>query len=258
MPFQTIQLEIENRIATLTLTRASSGNAIDERFASELRDACGQLRQDDDVWVVVLTGEGDAFCSGTDSSTLTDQNGSILDKLRALKVSESVAAIEKPVIAAINGDAIDQGLELALACDMRIASEQANFGLTHVEHGLIPWDGGTQRLPRLIGRGAATEMILTSRIVDAQEALDIGLVNDVVEPNHVLQQAQETASTIAGHGPIATRYLKELVLKGLDMTLEQGLRLEADLNFILQSTSDRVEGIGSFLERRGSPQFRGE
>lgn len=258
MAFQTIRLEIENRIATLTLTRASSGNAIDERLAFELRDACEQLRQDDDVWVVVLTGEGDAFCRGSDPSTLTDQNGNILDKLRALKVSESVAAIEKPIIAALNGDAIDQGLELALACDMRIASEKASFGLTHVEHGLMPWDGGTQRLPRLIGRGAATEMILTSRIVDAQEALDIGLVNDMVEPSRVLQQAQQTASTIAGHGPIATRYLKELVLKGLDMTLEQGLRLEADLNFILQSTSDRAEGIGSFLERRGPPQFRGK
>lgn len=258
MPFQAIRLEIENRIATLTLTRASSGNAIDERLAFELRDACAQLRQDDDVWVVVLTGEGEAFCRGAEPSTPTDQNGSVLDTLRSLKVSESVAAIEKPVIAALNGDAIDQGLELALACDIRIASEQASFGLTHVEHGLMPWDGGTQRLPRLIGRGAATEMILTSRIVDAQEALDIGLVNEITEPGRVLEQAQQTASTIAGHGPIAARYLKELVLKGLDMTLEQGLRLEADLNFILQSTADRAEGIGSFLERRGPPQFRGE
>ena len=258
MAFQTIRLEIENRIATLTLTRASSGNSIDESLASELREACAQLRQDDDVWVVVLTGEGDAFCRGADLSTFTDQNGSVLDNLRSLKVSESVAAIEKPVIAALNGDAIDQGLELALACDMRIASEQASFGLTHVEHGLMPWDGGTQRLPRLIGRGAATEMILTSRIMDAQEALDIGLVNEIAEPDRVLEQARQTASTIAGHGPIAARYLKELVLKGLDMTLEQGLRLEADLNFILQSTSDRAEGIGSFLERRGTPQFRGQ
>ena len=172
-------------------------------------------------------------------------------------MASAVADIEKPVIAAINGDATDQGLELALACDIRVASERARFGLTQVETGLVPTDGGTQRLPRLIGRARALEMILTSRLIDAAEAKHIGLVSDIVAPSEVLARAQEIASAIAKHGPIASRYLKEAVLQGLDMTLSQGLRLEADLSFLLQSTADRAEGIDSFLERR-EPDYKGE
>ena len=258
MPFQTIQLEIDNHIATLTLTLASSGDTIDERAASEIRHACERLRQDDDIRVVILTGEGNAFCLGTAESAFegVDEND-LADTLRSLRVAESVAAIEKPVIAALNGSALGQGLEIALACDIRIASEEAMFGMTQVENGTIPWDGGTQRLPRLVGRGAATEMILTSFPIDPNSALETGLVNDVAPPEDVLNQARALALAIARQGPIAARYVKELVLSGQDMTLEQGLRLEGDLNFILQSTTDRAEGISSFLEKR-DPQYRGE
>ena len=256
MPFETILVENEGRLATLTLDRASTGNAVNQRMAVELADACEQLDQDDDIWVVVITGIGDAFCLGADSS-VTQMAQAGAESLLSLRVAGCVAAIEKPVIAALNGDAIGQGLELALACDMRIASSQARFGLTQVNDGLMPWDGGTQRLPRLVGLGRAMEMILTSRMVDAGEALEMGLVNEAAEPGQVMQRVQETASTIAGQGPIAARYIKEAVLKGQDMTLEQGLRLEADLNIILQSTADRAEGIRSFLEKR-SPQYRGE
>ena len=131
------------------------------------------------------------------------------------------------------------------------------MGLTQVGDGAMPWDGGTQRLPRLVGRTRAMEMVLTSRLVDAREALEIGLVNQVVEPDRVLRRSLDVASTIAGQGPIAARYLKEAVLKGLDMTLEQGLRLEADLSFLLQSTTDRAEGIQSFLEKR-KPEYKGD
>ena len=256
MPFETIIVESDVRIATLTLDRASSGNAVNERMAFELGDACQQLDQDDDIWVVVITGKGDAFCLGTDPAALQKQ-GDLAESLYSLRVAGRIAAIEKPVIAALNGDAIGQGLELALTCDIRIASSQARFGMTQLKDETMPWDSGTQRLPRVVGRGRAIEMVLTSRMVDAEEALEMGLVSQVVEPDQVSRRAQDIASTIADHGPIAARYIKEAVLKGLDMTLEQGLRLEADLNIILQSTADRAEGVRSFLENR-RPQYRGK
>ena len=259
MPFESILVETDRRTATVTLGRAPSGNSINQRMAFELRDACDQLDHNDDVWVVIITGRGDAFCRGTEPSVpASGDQSDLLETLRSLKVAGSVAAIEKPVIAALNGDAIDQGLELALACDIRIASAQARLGLAQVKDGLIPWDGGTQRLPRLVGRSRATEMILTSRIVEAEEALDIGLVSQVLPTSQeVVRRTQEIASEVASHGPIAARYLKEAVLKGMEMSMEQGLRLEADLNFILHSTTDRAEGIRSFLERR-TPEYRGE
>lgn len=252
MPDDAVRVQIEGRLATVVLDRPATGNAIDEQVALSLRDACDNLAKDDDVWVVLLTGGGDAFCLGTDSTALA---ASV--PYRRLRVAPGVAELEKPVVCAVNGDAIGQGLELALACDIRISSVSAKLGLTQVKDGTMPWDGGTQRLPRLIGRSRATEMILTSRLVGAEEALEMGLVNQVVAPDELLPRAVELASTIAGHGPIAARYLKETVSKGMDLTLVQGLHLEADLNLILQSTADRAEGIQSFLERR-KPHYRGD
>ena len=258
MPAETVHVQVDCRIATVTLDRASSGNAVNQQMAFELRDACDQLNSDDGVWVAIIIGEGEPFCLGTEPSPATNEGRDTLrDTLHSLKIAGSVAAIQSPVIAALNGDAVDQGLELALACDIRIASEQATLGLTQLKDGLMPWDGGTQRLPRLIGRGRAMEMMLTSRTVGARAALEMGLVSQVVEPGKVFHRAREIASAIASHGPIAARYLKEAVLKGLDVTLDQGLRLEADLNIILQSTADRAEGIRSFVERR-TPDYSGE
>ena len=256
MSVQYVRMDVDRQIATVTLDRVAAGNAINEIMASELRETCERIGQDDEIRVVIITGEGDTFCTGS-APHAAKAVTHLADAVRSLMVSGSIAAIEKPVIAAINGDAVDQGLELALACDIRIASSRSMFALTHLRSGLIPWDGGTQRLPRLIGPGRAMEMILTCRSADAQEALEIGLVTQVVSPEQVLGCAMEAASTIAGHGPIAARYLKEAMLKGLDMTMEQGLRLEADLNIILQSTVDRAEGVRSFLERR-TPGYRGE
>jgi enoyl-CoA hydratase len=160
-------------------------------------------------------------------------------------------------IAAINGDAWGEGLELALSCDIRIASEGARFCLPHTGYGLIPGGGGTQRLPRLVGKGKALEMTLTAEPIDAQEAFRTGLVNKVVPHDELLQEVEELAGRIIARAPIALRYAKEAVNKGLDLTLEQGLRLEADLYFLIQTTDDRMEGIRAFLEKR-SPQFKGE
>ena len=251
-----VRISILDHVATLTLDRPSTGNAVNEALAFELRDAVTDLSQNDNVRVVVVTGEGSSFCSGTELPELRSRE-SLPDILENHRIADSVAAIAKPVLAAIKGDAIDQGLELALACDFRVASTSACFGLTQVQDGLMPWDGGTQRLPRLVGRGRALEMILTSRRVGAEEALAMGLVNKVVGPEDVLNATLKIAQSIAANGPIAAGYLKEAILKGMDMTLEQGLRLEADLNVILQTTTDRAEGIQSFLERR-SPDYRGE
>ena len=250
-----VSIRRQDRVAVITIQRHERRNKIDARVGFELADACLEARRDDGVWAVVLTGAGETFCVGTDPEAL---GGAANDPglLSALRAAESVGHIEKPVVAALNGDALDQGLELALACDLRIASRSARYGLTQLERGSIPWDGGTQRLPRLIGQGRALEMLLASRRLSADEAWSMGLVNLVVEPAEVLSQAMDIASAIAGHGPIATRFVKEAVDKGLDLTLEQGLRLEADLSFLLQSTADRAEGIASFLERR-RPDYRG-
>ena len=248
-----MHLSIENHIATITLSGPGTGNAIDERTAQQLRDACEVVRQDDDVRVCVITGADGVFCTGTEF----DGDAPSPDDFDRLRVSEAVAAIEKPTIALVSGDAIDQGLEIALACDLRVAATGARMGLTHLASGIIPWDGGTQHLPRLVGQSRATEMILRSRLLDSQEALEIGLVNYAGSAEDAVEYAMSLAATVASHAPIAARYLKETLIKGADMTLAQGLGLEADLTVILQSTADRAEGIASFLERR-RPEYRGE
>lgn len=242
-----MRLSIDDHIATITLS-----NAIDEQSAQRLRDICDSVRQHDDLRVCVITGTG-VFCAGTEFKGVDTLPGD----LSCLRVSEAVAAIEKPTIALINGDAIDQGFEIALACDLRVASSEARMGLTHLASGFIPWDGGTQRLPRIIGQSRATDMIMRSRLLNAQEALEIGIVSHMAEREDAAEYAMSLASTIASYAPIAARYLKETLLKGADMTLAQGLGLEADLTVILQSTDDRAEGIASFLERR-QPEYRGE
>ena len=261
MPYERIRLDVDDRIARLTLARPGAANAIDRLAASELRDACERVRQDDAVWVLLLEAEGAVFCAGTDPAALAELAAldarALPSALAGLRVAAAVAAVEKPVIAALSGDALDQGLELALACDVRVASLDAGFGMTQLARGLLPWDGGTQRLPRLVGRGPASEMLLAGATLDARRAVEIGLVNEAVESGRVAARAGEIAAAVASHGPIATRYTKELVHDGLDMTLDQGLRLEGDLNFILQSTADRAEGVASFLERR-PPTYRGE
>ena len=169
----------------------------------------------------------------------------------------AVAAIEKPVIAAINGDAFGEGLELALACDVRIAAQNAHFGLPEIEAGLIPSDGGTQRLPRIIGRGKALEMILTGETIDAAEALEIGLVTKVVPAESLNAEVEALAKAMAAKAPVSLRYIKEAINKGLDLTMEQGLRLEADLYFLLHTTGDRTEGIKAFQQKR-PPEFKGQ
>ena len=253
--YSTLRYTLSPPIAVIVLDRPGDGNRVDETMAAELRQVCQAIREDD-VQAAIVTGAGCVFSSGREAYAPSpgDDPSSWLRRLRA---AVALATVQVPLIAAINGDAVDQGLELALACDFRLAAAGARLGLTDVSRGGVPWDGGTQLLPRLVGRAAALEMLLTSRLVDAQEARRMGLANEVVEPSRLMDRAMELAGAIASGAPIAVRYAKETVLKGMDVTLEQGLRLEADLSLLLQTTRDRAEGLRSFVEKR-EPRFRGE
>ena len=247
MQYKTIIHEKKGQVCYITLNRPKVGNAINAQMSRELADVCRTINQDEEIMVVILKGEGSAFFSGSEPQEWE----------AGCDASRAIDSLERVTIAAIDGAALGEGLELALACDIRIASERSSFCLPHTAYGLIPGGGGTQRLPRLIGKGKALEMILTAEPIDADEAYRIGLVSKVVSAEELLSEVNEWAKRIITCGPIALRYAKEAVNKGLDFTLEQGLRLEADLYFLIQTTEDRMEGIRAFREKR-LPQFKGE
>jgi enoyl-CoA hydratase len=246
----------KEHIGYITLNRPQSGNRIDPAMTRELAEICAHINGDKDIHLAVITGAGDAFCSGGEINPL---NISVTEAEMAsgIAVSEAIAAINQPTIAAINGDAIGEGLEIALSCDLRIASDKARFGLPQIIERRIPVNGGTQRLPRIVGKGKALEMVLTGEIIDARTAFEVGLVNKVIDHDNLPSEVETTAKNIAGKAPWALQYVKEAVNKGLDLTLEQGLRLEADLYFLLHTTSDRTEGITSFLQKR-TPKYKGQ
>jgi len=243
MPGDTVLYTKKEHIAFITLNRPEQGNTINQQLAQQMEEICSRVNQDDDIYVVVITGAGDkVFCGGSEVNS---------------NVAAAVAGIDRPVIATINGDALGEGLELALSCDIRLASDRARFGLPQVASGTIPMSGGTQRLPRLIGKGKALELIFTAETIDAARALEIGLVSKVIPQGDLADEAETLAQNLVSKAPISLRFVKEAVNKGMDLTLEQGLRLEADLYLLLHTTSDRTEGIKAFLEKR-PPKFKGE
>lgn len=236
---------------TVALERPKENNTIDVGMAAELWDVCRELATDSEVRVVIFTGSGTVFSTGR--SIFPEP-----DVITELQVASCVAAIPVPVLMALNGDATDHGLELALAGDLRIAGPTITMGFSPPSAGSLPFDGGTQRLPRLVGPAWARDLLLTGRRVSAGEALAIGLVNRVAGPGEAaMDAAQKLASEIIQGSPLGARFVKEAVRGGQDMTLDKALGLEADLNIILQSTSDRAEGIASFMEKR-TPEFTGE
>ena len=208
-------------------------------MSQALESACELIRENDSLRLLILTANGEVFS---------------VDKIGnpSSNSAKQLSTLAIPVLVALNGDATGSGLELALAGDLRVCVPSAKFSFPGLERGAMPKDGGTQRLPRLVGPAWAKDMLLTGRSVDANEALSIGLVNRVSED--ITETIAELSAQITGGSPIGVRYAKEAVGKGIDLTLEQGLRLEADLNVILQSTSDRAEGLKSFLEKR-PPKF---
>ncbi len=253
-----ISLRYENigacKVATICLARPDNRNCIDEMMAQEVRDACLRIAEDDDCRLVTVAGTGRCFSAGR--TPIGRSDGNPAERMERLRVAESLAALPIPILIVLNGDAIGHGLELALAGDLRICSDDARFGLWEPGQPAVPWDGGTQRLPRLVGPAWALDMALTGRKVSATEALRLGLVNRVAPADGLEAETRELSKRVLAAAPIAARYAKEAVVKGVDLTLEQGLRLEADLSVILQSTADRAEGLASFKDKR-PPRFAG-
>ena len=233
----------------ITLAAPDIRNCIDAGIAEELRDACREIAADAAARLVILTGAGDCFSVGRQPLAAGDD----MDRLR---VADALGSLAMPVLVALNGDAMGQGLELALAGDLRIAVDTARLGLTEPGKPALPWDGGTQRLPRLVGPAWALDLALTGRTVTAAEALGIGLVNRVTTAERLAAETRELAAAILAGGPVAAGYVKEAVYQGMDLSLAQGLRLEADLSILLHGTADRAERIASFKERR-KPRFGG-
>ena len=259
MAFQSILFDVRDRVATITINRPDKLNALDDGLIAELGEAISESGERSDVGGVILTGAGaKAFVAGADIAQLANQ-GPIDGRARALAGQAVFTRFEhssKPTIAAVNGYALGGGCELAMACHMRIAAEGARFALPEVKLGIGPGYGGTQRLPRLVGRGRALQLILTGEMIDAAEAYRIGLVNRVVPAGELLAAAEALLRQILAQGPVAVALCIEAVNRGLDTTLAEGLALEANHFGLLASTGDMREGMSAFLEKR-PPRFTG-
>ena len=259
MADEPVRSEAKDGILTLTLDRPDVLNAMNNAMRAQLLEIFTRLRTDDATKVVVITGAGErAFCAGADIREFLEPPTptQFRESRKRLDFRAEMERCSQPIIAAIRGFALGGGLELALACDIRIAAEDAQLGLTEINLAIIPGGGGTQRLPRLVGRGKALEMILTGMRVPAAEALRIGLVERVVPVAELMTAAQGLARQIADKAPIALRYAKEAVVGGLGLPLADGVRLENDLSTLLRTTEDRVEGAKAFVEKR-KPKWTG-
>jgi enoyl-CoA hydratase/carnithine racemase len=229
-----------------------------DAFSYNLAELCGTIEMDKDIRVVIVTApEEQTHHAGNEAKEPVSIISRGIRSALLPRLSESIAGLDRPTIAAVHGDAFGQGLEMAMACDIRIASESSSFGLPHIHEGVIPQDGGTQRLPRLVGKGKALEMILTGESIDAGEALRTGLVNMVESSGNVMKKALELARDMTSKAPIALRFAREAIYKGMDLTLDQGLRMEGDLYLLLYGTQDRVQGIESFKKKQ-KPSFQGK
>jgi enoyl-CoA hydratase/carnithine racemase len=263
MSYQDILVERRDHSVEVTLNRPDKMNALREQTAAELMDALAEAEGDSAVRSIVLAGAGRAFCTGLDTGETQIAPGEQWEfyrrRRRGRKVNQVyrwVLECTKPVIAAIDGYALGGGLELALACDIIVASEAAQFGLPECRIGLMPGAGGTQLLPRLVGRYLAKELIFTGRRLGAAEARELRLVSHVVPKGEALTKARELADAIVGSAPLALMWTKIAVDRGLDMALADGLSYESDLSFFGNFTEDKAEGLAAFREKR-APRYRG-
>lgn len=258
--FENLLYEKKGGIAYVTVNRPALRNALNAQTVRELKNAFEQAKNDDEVRVVILTGSGDkAFVAGADINELATQtpvNGRDYG-LAGQAVFNYIEQLGKPVIAAVKGYALGAGCELAMACTFRIASENAMLGQPEVKLGIIPGYGGSQRLPRLVGKGRALQILLTGDMVPADEALRIGLVNQVVRQSELMTTAESIARKIMANGPLAVRLCLEAVNQGLEMTQDEGQFLEATLFGLSCATEDMKEGTKAFLEKR-APNFKGK
>lgn len=260
MPFEHILYEAAEGIARLTINRPEKLNTLNARVMSELDDAFAAIEADASVRALILTGAGEkAFVAGADIQELAEQNALEAQRmsLRGQRIFRRLETMAKPSVAAINGYALGGGLELALCCTLRVASPNARLGLPEIKLGLLPGYGGTQRLPRLIGKGRALELMLTGEPVDAAEAHRIGLVNHVVPQAELMEFSSALVKKILENAPVAGGLILQAVETGLGSGLEEGLRFEAAAFGLTASTEDRREGVRAFLEKR-KPVFTGK
>ncbi len=250
--FERIKLEIKSGIGIITMNYPKVLNALSNKTLTELAEAVDIVEKDSSVLGLIITGEGKAFVAGADISQMQSygaEEGRAYANF-AQTIFNKIENLEKPVIAAINGYALGGGCELAMSCDIRIASEKACFGQPEVNLGVIPCFGGTQRLSRLVGTGVAKELIFTGRMVKAEEAKDIGLVNKVVPADELLKEALEMMELIKTKAPLAVKYAKVAINRGIDLDISNGLELEKDIAAITFGTEDKQEGMNAFLEKR--------
>ena len=255
--FEHLRLESSDGVAFLTLDREDALNALSGEMLLELGLAIDLVEADVGVRALVVSGAGRGFCAGADLAGFAELDDAFSGREAALAgqdVMNSLAALPIPTVAAIHGFAVGGGLELALACDLRVAAPGTRLGFPETTRGLIPGYGGTQRLPRLIGEARALDLILTGRLVPAEEALSLGLVSRLADDP--VEQAAELARGMLRSAPVALGLAKEAVVRGMDGTLPQGLEVEADLFGLVVTTEDRAEGVRSFLEKR-DPEFQG-
>jgi enoyl-CoA hydratase/carnithine racemase len=246
-------------VAWLQLCSPASGNCLTPDMDKEIAAFCTSAEEDEQVSLFILAGSADVFCRGLDYVTEdgTSAAQAIRAQFGALHSPKALGAITKPTLAAINGDALGVGLEMALACDLRVSITRAHFGFPQIADGLVPFGGGTQRLPRIVGQAKALALVLTGELIDATEAQRIGLVSEAIPESTFATRIDEIIQGLLGKGPIALRLGKEAVHKAMDLTLDQGMRLEEDLYALLQTTCDRAEGVQAFLAKR-QPTFTGQ
>lgn len=259
MGFETLIVSVEEGIGTITLNRPEVLNALSTQVFSELSQAAQNLADDEAVRVIIITGGDKVFAAGADIRGMV--NSSVLDVALegrpSQKAFQLIENIPKPVIAAVAGYALGGGCELTLVCDVRIAADNAKFGLPEITLGILPGAGGTQRLPRLIGAGKAKELIFSGDFIDAQEALRVGLANKVVPAEELMSEAKRLAKRFASRGAVALRMAKSAVNEGLRMDLAAGLQYEHKCFSLLFATQDQKEGMQAFLEKR-KPKFQGK
>jgi len=253
MAYENILLEKEDRLAILYINRPKALNALNAATLLELKDAIEKVRDDADIDVLIITGAGDkSFVAGADIAYMAPLNAAESRAFSILgnQVFRSIELLEKPVIAAVNGFALGGGCELAMACDFRIASFRAKFGQPEVGLGITPGFGGTQRLPRLIGPGMAKQLLFTADVIDANEALRIGLVNQVVPAEELMQTVKDIAKRIISKGQIAVRYCKAAADSGMQTDIDRAIAFEADIFGLCFATEDQKEGMNAFIEKR--------
>lgn len=254
--YNNIIFEKQDNIGILKINRPKALNALNTETICEIEQAVSEIKNDPEIKVLVLTGEGKAFIAGADIVEMKDKTPEEARTFAAMgmKVFREIELMEKPVIAAVNGFALGGGCELSMSCDIRIAGEKAKFGQPETGLGITPGFAGTQRLPRLVGAGKAKELIFTAKIINAEEAEKIGLVNSVVPQEELMDKVMEMAKQIAANSPMAVKYAKSAINRGYETDIETGMYIERDIFGLCFASEEQIEGMTAFVEKR-KPDF---